>query len=182
MLPSPFSILFKLSSPNQLLQLSKHRLVINLHRWALFEQAGVHWPQRREQQGVGVGAPHHSLLQAFPVSRRFLGSPDLLELKVTQDIWFCQGRQTRENKFCETLMEPGKRGGRRFPLLSCLLLSCSMPCDHSSQVWTWKMSKCCQRSHPENLQGNGNLHLPRRRNILEALKCFNTLELFLLLW
>lgn len=96
MLPSPFSILFKLSSPNQLLQLSKHRLVINLHRWALFEQAGVHWPQRRVQQGAGLGAPHHTLLQAFPVARRFLESPDLLEVKVIQDTWCCRGRERHE--------------------------------------------------------------------------------------
>lgn len=101
MLRSPFCILFKLSSPNQLLQQSKHCLVINLHRWALFEQAGVHRPQRRVQQGAGVGAPRHTLLQAFPVSRRFLGSPDLLtsawsELQVVQDIWFCREKDVRK--------------------------------------------------------------------------------------
>lgn len=92
----PFSILFKLSSPNQLLQQSKHRLVINLHRWALFEQAGVHQPQTRVQQGAGVGAPRHTLPQAFPMSRRFLESPDILtsawSCRWVQDIWFCHER------------------------------------------------------------------------------------------
>lgn len=149
----------------------------------------MHQPQRMVQQGAGVGAPCPALSWAFPVARRCLGSPDPLT-----SAWSWGGPGSlvlpwkRREKIglvvVETLMEPGKEGGRRLLLLSGVLLASSGAamssvirtarfengkCYNTVKGLTWKTSKqtgiCISQEKPL---------------LLETPTCFNALEFFLL--